>query len=138
MSNITDERWAEVVRSSPYVLLTDEVDSYAQEVQLYALDEYGGLDESRPMEIIFMPNLYFADAKSPFKYFVSRTALHADVNNVGEFFYSTHDYDTDYLELEDASFDVYDLEELEELMRLLIPEKDYLKLEKKKELEERE
>ena len=136
MSDITNERWAEVVNNSPYVFLTDEVDSYAQEVELYALDEYGGLDESRPMGSTFMPNLYFEDTKSPFKYFVSRTAFHADVDYVGEFSYSTYDYDTDYPELEDTGFDVYDLEELEELIRLLIPEKEYLKLEKAEELEE--
>lgn len=136
MSDITNERWAEVVKNSPYVFLTDEVDSYAQEVKLYALDEYGGLDESKPMGSIFMPNLYFEDTKSPFKYFVSRTALHADTNYVGEFSYSTYDYDTDYPELEDTGFDVFDLEELEELIRLLIPEKEYLKLEKAKEVAE--
>ena len=136
MSDITNERWAEVVKNSPYVFLTDEVDNYAQEIELYALDEYGGLDESRPVGSTFMPNLYFADTKSPFKYFMSRTALHADVNYIGEFSYSTYDYDTDYPELEETSFDVFDLEELEELMRLLIPEKEYLKLEKAEELEE--
>lgn len=136
MSDITNERWAEVVKNSPYVFLTDEVDSYAREVDLYALDEYGGLDESRPMGSAFMPNLYFEDTKSPFKYFMSRTALHADTNYVGEFFYSTYDYDTDYPELEDTGFDVCGLEELEGLIRLLIPEKEYLKLEKAKELEE--
>ena len=136
MSNITNERWAEVVRNSPYVFLTDEVDSYAQVVELYALDEYGEMDESKPMGSIFVPNLYFEDTKSPFKYFVSRTALHADVNYVGEFSYSTYDYDTDYPDLEDTGFDVFDLEELEELIRLLIPEKEYLKLEKAKEVAE--
>ncbi len=136
MSNITNERWAEVVKNNPYVFLTDEVDIYAQEIKLYALDKYGELDESRPMGSTFMPNLYFEDIKSPFKYFVSRTALRADVNYVGEFFYSTYDYDTDYPELEDTGFDVYDLEELEELMRLLIPEKEYLKLEKAEEVAE--
>ena len=136
MSDITNESWAEVVKNSPYVFLTDELDSYAKEVELYALVEYGRLDESRPMGSTFMPNLYFEDTKSPFKYFVSRTALHADTNYVGEFFYSTYDYDTDYPELEDTGFDVYGLEELEELIRLLIPEKEYLKLEKAKELEE--
>ena len=136
MSDITNERWAEVVKNSPYVFLTDEVDSYAQEVKLYALDEYGGLDESKPMGSIFMPNLYFEDTKSPFKYFVSRTALHADTNYVGEFSYSTYDYDTDYPELEDTGFEVFDLEELEGLIRLLITEKEYLKLEKAKEVAE--
>lgn len=135
MREIVNERWVEVVKNSPYVFLTDEMDSYAQEVKLYALDECGGLDESRPMGSTFMPNLYFGDTKSPFKYFVSRTAFHANVNYVGEFFYSTYDYDTDYPELEDTGFDVYDLEELEELMRLLIPEKEYLKLEKAEERE---
>ena len=136
MSNITDERWAKIVKDSPYVFLTDEVDSYAQEVEVYALDEYGRLDESRPMGSTFMPNLYFPDTKSPFKYFVSRTAFHADIDYVGEFSYSTYDYDTYYPELEDFGFDVFDLEELEKLMGLLIPEKEYLKLEKDKELEE--
>ena len=136
MSNITDGRWDEVVKNSPYVFLTDEVGSYAQEVELYALDEYGRLDESRPMGSTFIPNLYFEDTKSPFKYHMSRTALHADADDVGEFFYSTYDHDTDYPELEDTGFDVYDLEELEGLIRLLIPEKEYLKLEKAKELEE--
>ena len=105
MSDIVNERWVEVVKNSPYVFLTDEMDSYAQEVKLYALDKCGGLDESRPMGSTFMPNLYFGDTKSPFKYFVSRTAFHADVNYVGEFFYSTYDYDTDYPELEDTGFD---------------------------------
>lgn len=136
MSNITDERWAKIVKDSPYVFLTDEVDSYAQEVEVYALDEYGRLDESRPMGSTFMPNLYFPDTKSPFKYFVSRTAFHADIDYVGEFSYSTYDYDTDYPELEDYGFEVEDLEELEELISLLIPEKEYLKLEKAKGLEE--
>ena len=136
MGNITDERWAEVVKNSPYVFLTDEVDSYAQEVELYALDEHGGLDESRPLGSTFIPNLYFEDTKSPFKYFKSRTALHADIDYVGEFFYSTYDYDTDYPELEDFGFDVFELEEPEKFIRLLIPEKEYLKLEKAKELGE--
>lgn len=135
MNDITNERWTEIVRNSPYVFLTDEMASDAQEVQLYALDEYGGLDESRPMGSIFLPNLYFEDTKSPFKYFVSRTAFHADTNYVGEFTHSTYDYDTDYPELEDTGFEVYTLEELEELMRLLIPEEDYLKLEKERGLE---
>ena len=125
MTNITDERWAEVVKNSPYVFLTDEVDSYAQEVELYALDEHGGLDESRPMGSTFKPNLYFEDTKSPFKYFVSRTAFHADIDYVGEFFYSTYDYDTDYPELEDTGFDVFYIKELEELMIRLIPDEEY-------------
>ena len=136
MNNITDERWAEVVKNSPYVFLTDEVDSYTQEVKLYALDEHGGLDESRPLGSTFMPNLYFEDTKSPFKYHMSRTALHADVNYIGEFSYSTYDYDTDYPELEDTYFDVFELEEPEKFIGLLIPEKEYLTLEKEKELEE--
>ena len=136
MSNITDERWAEIVKDSPYVFLTDEVGSYAQEVELYALDEYGRLDESRPMGSTFMANLYFPDTESPFKYLVSRTAFHADADDVGEFSYSAYDHDTDYPELEDYGFEVEDLEELEKLIRLLIPEKEYLKLEKAKELEE--
>lgn len=136
MSEITKEKWNEVVRNSPYVFPTDEVDNYAQEVELYALDENGGLDESRPMGTTFMPNLYFEDSDSPFKYFVSRTAFSADTNGIGEFNYSTCDYDTDYPELEDTGFDVSSLEELEMFMAKLIPEKEYLKLEKIEELEE--
>lgn len=130
MNEITKEKWNEVVRNSPYVFPTDEVDSYAQEVELYALDESGGLDESRPMGTTFIPNLYFEDSDSPFKYFVSRTAFSADVNYIGEFFYSTYDYDTYYPELEDRGFDVNSLEELEMFIAKLIPEKEYLKLEK--------
>ena len=136
MSEITEEKWNEVVQNSPYVFPTDEVDSYAQEVELYALDESGGLDESRPMGTTFIPNLYFEDSDSPFKYFISRTAFSADINGIGEFNYSTYDYDTDYPELEDTGFDVCDLEELEKFMAILIPEKEYLKLEKEKELGE--
>lgn len=134
LSNITDKKWAEIVKNSPYVFLTDEVDSYAQEVEFYALDEFGNLDESKPLGSTFMPNLYFPDTKSPFKYFVSRTAFHADIDYIGEFFFSTYDYDTDYPELEDTGFEVYDLEELENLMTRLIPEKEYLKLEKEGKL----
>lgn len=127
MSAITNERWVEVVKNSPYVFLTDEVDSYAQDVELYALDENGRLDESRPMGSTFIPNLYFEDTKSPFKYHMSRTALHADADDVGEFFYATYDHDTDYPELDVTGFVVCDLDELEGLIRLLIPEKEYLK-----------
>lgn len=136
MNEITKEKWNEVVKNSPYVFPTDEVDSYAQEVEVYALDKNGNLDESKPMGTIFMPNLYFEDSDSPFKYFVSRTALSADVDYIGEFQYSTYDYDTDYPELEDTGFDVNSLEELEALMSKLISEKKYLELEKTKELEE--
>lgn len=136
MSEITEEKWNEVVQNSPYVFPTDEVDSYAAEVELFALDESGRLDESKPMGTMFMPNLYFEDSDSPFKYFVSRTAISADINFIGEFHYSTYDYDTDHPELEDTGFDVSDLEELEMLMAKLIPEKEYLKLEKIGELGE--
>ena len=54
----------------------------------------------------------------------------------GEFYYSTYAHDTDYPELEDIGFDVFELEEPEKFIGLLIPEKEYLKLEKDKELEE--
>lgn len=133
MTEITKEKWNEVVKNSPYVFPTDEIDSYAQEVEIYALDKNGNLDESKPMGTTFMPNLYFEDSKSPFKYFVSRTAFSADLDDIGCFSYSTYDYDTDYPELEDYGFEAEDLEELEKLIEKMIPEKEYLKLEQAKE-----
>ena len=62
--------------------------------------------------------------------------ISVDIDFIGEFHYSTYSYDTDYPELEDTGFDVSDLEELEMFMAKLIPEKEYLKLEKIGELEE--